>query len=313
MKDNILKTLIILSIAVITIILGCYYYVPGDVEYKEAIIRDSNNPNYELKNMNSIVGEKELAYIIKKYDKHPEYYMSDVNAPNDRLGVKNLTYRAGLHSHTTASDGALSPEETLDQAAKYADEVKAKHPFRQYPFIIAITDHYTTDGCKQAIDLIQKNPDKYKNLKIVLGMETTATTHLPSDKKEGTRIHILLWAVNPFDPQMDEINFLPNYTDTVKHLHALQYGLIGVAHPLRYFVRDNKYDDEKLKKVMHELFSEYSKLKDEKILFTEGYYQPYRFEVSDEIYKYTQDAAKQYGIYRTGSQDTHGRTIFANQ
>lgn len=322
MKDKFLKKILITVILIITAVLACYYYSPDDIEYKETLLRDSQNPEYTLKNMKSIMGEKELAYVIKRYDKHPEYYMSDINVKDDQLGVQNLTYRAGLHSHTTYSDGSLTPEETLNQAAEYADKVKSKHPFEKYPFIIAITDHFNTEGCREAIDIIQKNPEKYKNLKVVLGMETEGYLKLPS-QKEKRQIHLLAWAINPYEWPFDEmhfpeamaqfgtpykeLNFLPDYKDFIKKMHTKRYGLAGIAHPLRYFDKD-----ETINPVICELFDEYQNLKDSKILFTEGYYQPYRFETPAELYSFTANEAKNRGIYRTGSQDTHGHTIFKN-
>ena len=330
MKNNIIKGLIVATIIAITsVTIQNTYAYNLDKSYKEALVRDSGNANYTVKNMAPILGEKELTKIIKKYDNHPEYFIADVNEKGDQIGVKELTYRGGFHSHTTASDGKMEPIDALEQARDYAQKVKSKHPFRKYPVILAYTDHYNTNGCKEVIDIIQKNPEKYKNVKIILGMETTAATHLSSDPKEGTRIHILLWAINPYAPEYENINYYenfdiamkdarvhedwPDYRLVIKYTQSLKYGMVGIAHPLRYYVRDRKYDDAKLKEVMNELFKEYSQLKGDSILFTEGYYQPYKFDVSQDIYNYTADLAKQYGIYRTGSHDSHGNSIFSNQ
>ena len=317
MKDNFLKSLIIVAILVVTTILATYYHIPSDIEYKKELLFSANNPEYTLDNMKSIIGENELSYVLKRYDRHPEFYQSDLYEKDDQKGVEKLTYRAGLHSHTTFSDGSLTPEDTLNQAAEYADKVKAKHPFEKYPMIIAITDHFNTQGCKEAIDIIQKNPEKYKNIKVVLGMETEAYVKMPS-QREHRPIHMLVWCTNPYEwPYKEamgqfgtpykELNFMPDYKDFVKRIHSLKYGLVGIAHPLRFF--DN---DKTIKFVIDELFTEYASLKDHKILFTEGYYQPYRFDMPDELYEYASEKAKELGIIRTGSQDTHGKSIFKN-
>ena len=322
MKDNFLKGLIVATILIITGVLASYYYTPSDKEYKEALLKSSGNPEYKLKNFKSIMGENELAYVIKRYDKHPEYYMTDKYTQGDQRGVSELTYRAGLHSHTVFSDGTMTPAETLHQAAKYADKVKARHPFEKYPMIIAITDHFNTLGCREAIDLVQKNPEKYKNLKIVLGMETEVPVKMPSQKEEHV-MHMLVWSINPYEWPFEEmnfddataqwgepykeLNFLPSYKDVVKRMQTMRFGLVGIAHPMRYFL-----DEENINAIIDELFSEFSTLQGKKILFTEGYYQPYRFDVPEELYDYTAAKAKEYGIYRTGSQDSHGRSIFSN-
>lgn len=322
MKMKLFKGFIIAVIlAVISALVG-YYYTPSDREYKEVLLKSSENPEYKLENMKSILGENELAYIIKRYDKHPEYYMSDLYEKDDQEGVRNLSYRAGLHSHTIFSDGEMRPEDALNQAAEYADKVKAKHPFEKYPIVIAITDHFNTNGCKEAVDLIQNNPQKYKNVKIVLGMETSVRVKMPSQKEEQD-LHMLVWAINPYEWPFEEmnfqdaaeqwgeeyqsLNFLPNFTELVKRMQTMKYGLVGIAHPLRYFLEEENIED-----IIDELFKEYSQLKDKKILFTEGYYQPYRFDVSKDLYEYTAQKAKEYGIYRTGSQDSHGDSIFKN-
>lgn len=320
MKNKIVNLALSLLMIVFTAQAG---YSLGDMDkaYKQDLINTSGHPEYTLKNMKSIIGEKELTKVIKKYDNHPEKYQSDRYEKKDLEGVKQLTYRAGLHSHTTFSDGSLTPEEMLNQAADYADKVKAKHPFEKYPMIIAITDHFNTLGCQNAIDIIQKNPEKYKNIKLVIGMETEAYVKLPSQK--ATKIHLLTWCINPyvwpfdsmnfkdamiqFGKEYKELNFLPDYKDFIKRIHTMQYGIVGIAHPLRYFEKDETTDA-----VIEELFNEYKALKDEKILFTEGYYQPYRFSVSEDMYNKTAEKAYQKGIFRTGSQDTHGKSIFHN-
>lgn len=312
MKKYLLKFVLTAIFVNSSILLGCGFCNQQDYQYKVTLVKDSGNPNYKVENMKSILGEKELVKIVKKYDKHHEYFMADVYEKGDQKGVKNLTYKAGFHSHTTASDGKMTPLEALNQAAEYGDKVKAKHPFEKYPIILAYTDHYNTNGCKEAIDILQKNPKKYKNVKVLLGMETASTTHLPSDNKDGSNIHILLWAINPYAPQMTEMNFLPNYKDTVKHAQALRYGIVGIAHPLRYFTRNGR-NDEQVKKLITELFDEYAVLKNDKIQFTEGYYQPYRFDVSEDLYSFTQNEARKHEIYLTGSHDSHGKSIFSNQ
>lgn len=319
-----MKKKIIYSICIITIILFYFYlfpFFPQDTEYKKELLKSAANPEYTLDNMKPIIGQDELAYILKKYDKHPEKYMTDLNEQGDLKGVDNLTYRIGLHSHTTFSDGEMTPEETLNQAAQYADRVKSKHPFERYPMIIAITDHFNTKGCIEAIDIIQHNPEKYKNLRFVIGMENETYVKLPSQKEERP-IHILVWCINPyefpfknlsFDEAWNnwkitykEIIFLPDYKEYIKLLNSLRYGLISIAHPLRYFDKD-----ETIFNVINELFSEFKELKIKKEIFTEAYYQPYRFDIESDVYNYASETAHKNNIIRTGSQDSHGKSIFS--
>lgn len=73
-----------------------------------------------------------------------------------------------LHSHTTVSDGVLSPEELVDHAGAKA---------LRY---LAITDHDTTDGLERAIERSERHP----SLTIIPGVELSADV-------EGSEVHVL--------------------------------------------------------------------------------------------------------------------------
>jgi predicted metal-dependent phosphoesterase TrpH len=73
-----------------------------------------------------------------------------------------------LHSHTTASDGTLSPRELVRLAAR--------HRVR----ILAVTDHDSTGGVAEAIDEARKLPP----LEIVAGLEINCDV-------PGAEIHVL--------------------------------------------------------------------------------------------------------------------------
>ncbi|HET7874460.1 MAG TPA: PHP domain-containing protein, partial [Methylomirabilota bacterium] len=73
-----------------------------------------------------------------------------------------------LHSHTTASDGSLSPRELVREAVR--------HGLR----VLAITDHDSTEGLAAAFDEAAKHPP----LEIVPGIEINCDV-------EGAEIHVL--------------------------------------------------------------------------------------------------------------------------
>jgi predicted metal-dependent phosphoesterase TrpH len=77
-----------------------------------------------------------------------------------------------LHSHTTASDGALTPRELVRLAA------------RHHVRVLAITDHDSTEGLAEAIDEAERH-----GLEIVPGLEIN--TDVP-----GAEIHILGYGVD---------------------------------------------------------------------------------------------------------------------
>jgi predicted metal-dependent phosphoesterase TrpH len=73
-----------------------------------------------------------------------------------------------LHSHTTASDGALSPRELVREAARRGVRV------------LAITDHDSTDGLAEALEEAARHPP----LTLVPGIEINCDV-------EGGEVHVL--------------------------------------------------------------------------------------------------------------------------
>jgi predicted metal-dependent phosphoesterase TrpH len=83
--------------------------------------------------------------------------------------------RIDLHSHTTASDGRLSPHELIDRALSFNLEV------------LAITDHDTTDGLQPAHDYINANQ---LPIKLINGIEVSTVW-------QNKDIHIVGLNINP--------------------------------------------------------------------------------------------------------------------
>lgn len=89
---------------------------------------------------------------------------------------------ADLHIHTTASDGRLSPEEILEQAANAGLAY------------IAITDHDTVDGLLRLQNLCPANSE---NPVILSGIEFSAD--FPDNE-----VHILGYGFNPIHPELQQ-------------------------------------------------------------------------------------------------------------
>jgi len=84
-----------------------------------------------------------------------------------------------LHSHTTASDGALAPRELVRKAAQHGVRV------------LAITDHDSTDGLREAIEEAAKPPP----LEIVPGLEINCD--VPAGPRGGpSEVHVLGYCVD---------------------------------------------------------------------------------------------------------------------
>lgn len=86
-----------------------------------------------------------------------------------------------FHTHTTASDGYLTPLELL----RAADRIGLTH--------LAITDHDTTAGLRQIASCL----DQFK-VKVIPGIEISAN-HSPS----GISVHVLGYGVGSDDPALE--------------------------------------------------------------------------------------------------------------
>ncbi len=85
--------------------------------------------------------------------------------------------RIDLHTHTTFSDGSLSPTELVDLANQQGLD------------ILAITDHDTTEGLPEALEAT-----KDASLELIPGIELSA-------QFQNREMHILGYFINPTDPQ----------------------------------------------------------------------------------------------------------------
>lgn len=168
---------------------------PKDIEYRKNLLANAGlNPN-EYYKLRPIVGSQEIQSIMKAYDSSEAFYNVGKNDENLKSGF----FRGNLHIHTQASDGNLTVEELLDKAAEYANSVVKKQPqFKKEPFTIAITDHDTTESAQKAIQIIAKDPLKYKNLRVILGTEMTTYNDIaPELLNAPMSTHVLAYGIDP--------------------------------------------------------------------------------------------------------------------
>ncbi len=186
----------------------------NDIGYKKALAYSIGLPKEQFYKLRPILGSEEYFSIIKAFENNSIFYTpgklfaAKGSSNIDLTGVKNLSYRANLHMHTINSDGKLSVKKLLDYASDYANKVAASKPkiASHAPFTIAITDHNTVDGCQEAVKLIAQNPQKYKNLRLVLGCELNVeATQLSQNLKTPVSVHMLLHNINPFDKKLNDL------------------------------------------------------------------------------------------------------------
>jgi len=112
-----------------------------------------------------------------------------------------------LHSHTTASDGLLSPAALLDAAAAAGLTV------------LAITDHDTTAGFVDAARLLAARP-----LELVPGIEISAV-------HDGRDVHLLGYFLDPSSPRLTE--FLERQRiDRRRRVLEMTDRLTSLGHPV---------------------------------------------------------------------------------
>lgn len=282
-----------------------------DKEYKKTLLTEMGYSQKDVSKLDSVVGEKELTKIIKMYNENATAYQIDDKEKGDRKVFNAMNHRANFHLHTVNSDGSMTIPELLNQAAKYANKVKLNNPNEKYPYIVAITDHNTTEGDKEALEILYKNPIKYKNVKVVLGIEIWSYIEQMESQSNRNSIHMLAWAINPYERDFqnmsrDEMEF----TKVIDMIQTQPFGLVGVAHPVREIREENIAEGKDIYDWTKDMLDLYVSKKQDKALFTEVYYQRYRFDKDPALLEAVKNEAAQRGIYATGSLDTHTPFIY---
>ena len=308
-KSKIYVTFIIVILVFALTAWNIYRFIPhspmADLEYKQAILKDSMNITYTIEALRPIMGPNELSEFIKANDKNPEIYTPS------KKNITNGIFRANLHTHTTDSDGLPTVEERMDSAQQYAND-----KIRDGYMLIAITDHDTLQGAENVIKTLQNNRGKYSKIRVIPGVEIY-TEYNSKIADKPVPIHVLTWCINPFNRSLKKELYNPdnpvsNFDWIIQTMS--KYGIAGIAHPARYtsFMKDKKYP------YIAEMLTRYKSLTTN-TPFTEGYYQSYGLTKTaellgneyDKYINYINTQAENSGINRTGSNDSHGYSIFS--
>ena len=178
-----------------------------DCEYKNKLAENLCCP---VENLASVVAPAEFIGLIKKY-KPENFYTGDFLSENFNELYKNVlnkTFRINLHMHTIESDGRLTVEELLNQAVVYAENVKSKINNDLPSFVISITDHDSLEGTKKALKLIAENPNKFKDIKFITGIEFSVKLDNEKILKNPLVTDLMGYCINPYDADLN--NFLQN-------------------------------------------------------------------------------------------------------
>lgn len=153
----------------------------------------------------AIVSQEEFEELSSKFcemDFKPgELQDNDFVDSYDFCYLNACDFRANLHVHSNNSDGMMSVERILNNAAKVADKLFDKTGSK---FFMALTDHDTLDGAKELLLLVASNSEKYKNLKISLGIEISTIGTSFKNQLKPISIHTLVYCINPFDEKFND-------------------------------------------------------------------------------------------------------------
>ena len=286
------------------------YRYKDDLSYKKSIL--SIMKKYSLEDLDFLMGPEELAYYIKKYNDDYSYYAYGQFNPPNNFHIENKNFRANLNVHSTISDGNVNIKDILDQAAQYADVLAESFPNEKY--IIAITDINSVDGAKTILETIKADPEKYKNIRVVFGIEIPTTLEYNSTIKDSTDINLLVYCINPFDKnilnEFPPLGVFDNYDSSrkdfdeiVKFLGKQKYVIYGIAKPMEAVSNANSKEE-----FIDNLLAYYTKGYD-KLRFAEAYYDPYTYNYFPE-YNYLLEKLNSMGIYKVGSIDQFEDKIF---
>lgn len=146
------------------------------------------------KNLKSIMSKNELLKELPKLTEQ-NYVASENN-------IKNGIFLADLHSHSNFSDGQISVENLLNQAVEYGNKLEKLNGKK---FIFALSDHDGIDGVKEAMKIIAKNPEKFKNIKFVPAAEVSFVMPCQKNsvryekfKSDVQMPEVLVYGINPF-------------------------------------------------------------------------------------------------------------------
>ena len=175
---------------------------PSDIEYRKAIVADMGLPAGDYHKLRPVIGVQELEDFVQKSQGNEVWYVPGTKTYKGNEAIfsgkenaQNFKFRANLHLHTHHSDGTITVPQLFEEAVGYADKLAKK---TKQPFYIAITDHDSVEGCKEAVNLILSDPWKYRNLRVALGVEHSLLHANTALLNEPAYIHVLSYGINPF-------------------------------------------------------------------------------------------------------------------
>ncbi|MFQ8625615.1 MAG: PHP domain-containing protein [Candidatus Gastranaerophilaceae bacterium] len=102
---------------------------------------------------------------------------------------------ADFHMHTTHSDGNISVGKLLDEISEYGNKLFARTGKK---FMFSITDHDSVAGVKEALGIIAKSPEKFRNVRFIPGVELSFSHKAPKSSNPCEISEVLAFGFDPF-------------------------------------------------------------------------------------------------------------------
>ena len=237
---------------------------PKDMAYFKQLGKNIKLPDANLFKLTSIIGPEELKNILSGASREAfnvgEDFTKSQLTKSDYENLAKRGFSFNLHIHTNHSDGMMSVKDLLEQASEYANTLKEINPSSR--FIIAITDHDTLESNKEALKIISKNPKKYENLGVVLGVELSAAYKNSEMFNSPLTYEMIAYSINPFETSLNEdlltlrnnrINLSKKIIESAKKLYPEynfsyeelcktsknpQKGINGFLYPIANYLKD---------------------------------------------------------------------------
>lgn len=145
--------------------------------------------------------------------------------------IKNFGFQADFHMHTDYTDGKITVKKLLDEISEYSDKLFQRTGRK---FIFSISDHDSVKAVKDALVIISENPEKFRNVKFIPGVELSFSHKAPKASNPCEISEVLAYGFDPFkiDKYCDKLQSKRN--DTIDNMLAD----IRKALPLTDFNKD---------------------------------------------------------------------------
>ena len=178
---------------------------PADKKYIQTLARGLHLSS--LAPLDIVMGPNELKKLLQSTSVH------DFCGANPWIN---------LHTHSSASDGQLSPEQWVANIIKWTQDNHLMY------YVIALTDHDTLDGLVPVLKYVVKNYKKLKGIRIVLGCELS-TAFESQYTRRPVDFEILHYGINPFDTAYTKL--LKEQSATRKKQLPLLFQKINEKYP----------------------------------------------------------------------------------